>query len=610
MAQVIRKPRSGLFTALGELLFWTPELVEEGLGELLEAGFVLDRGAFLQIVPHTDDPRHVRVYTRDTASWVALGPVARGLLVELMRKADRAGIVDIGRAGAEGLARLLRIPLELLEPALGELLADGCVKRGERAGREALVLPNFEAAQEAAQSDAQRKRASRQKARDLLLAGAKGGPGKSRETEHRDNNPDGPECKDSEPGTSTGAVANVVPIRGAASEAVTPSHAESREVTTGHDESLLADPAELADPANLEGLASARACACAPAHASQGPGHAGPDFDSFVASGQVLATVSVAARDVTVAQQEGEMREGTGNEQAAPPQVRPWETLTEAERRRAERFRAAWNELFAVRPCYVHAWHVLGVHARDALEVADLHTLEDWRECFKKAQQLGYLRREPPRGKWRLTLSWFLGHDTEGTRNAERFFTAVMNGAWVDFGQGEQPPAQLELERPRAEPKPSSGGAGVGLVKCAAEGLAWTVNVRLSPCAGEFVGMVCARHRAELEAWHVAHPKDGPAGLRLVEWLKALATAEPPAPVAEPPPPARGATMARTAFVCCVRGKPGFGLCRGVHYRFGLCEAHTEQFDAWCEHAGSAPDKPSSAVRWIAAVQASGSSNA
>jgi hypothetical protein len=112
-----------------------------------------------------EDERYVRVYTRDTAELIGMSWQARALLWELMRKADRAGFVSLGRAGLRGLAGLVRMPLEVVEEALPDLLVDGCVVQLE--GR--LLLPNFVAAQETPRSDAARKRDQRMRERETAL---------------------------------------------------------------------------------------------------------------------------------------------------------------------------------------------------------------------------------------------------------------------------------------------------------------------------------------------------------------------------------------------------------------------------------------------------------
>lgn len=114
-----------------------------------------------------EDERYVRVYTRDTAEWLALGWEGQALAMMLLRKCDRAGIVHIGKAGVRGLAALVGVPLDVVERTLPLLLEDGMLQ----ATAGGYVFPNFIAAQETRSSDAQRKRDQRERDRDQAVAG-------------------------------------------------------------------------------------------------------------------------------------------------------------------------------------------------------------------------------------------------------------------------------------------------------------------------------------------------------------------------------------------------------------------------------------------------------
>lgn len=103
------------------------------------------------------DERYVRLYTRDTPDWVALGWEAQALLMLLMRKMDRAGVLHLGKSQEHGLAAMLHMPAEVVTRALARLLDDGCF---ERVGNS-LVMRNFLPAQEARQSDRHRQAESR-----------------------------------------------------------------------------------------------------------------------------------------------------------------------------------------------------------------------------------------------------------------------------------------------------------------------------------------------------------------------------------------------------------------------------------------------------------------
>lgn len=109
-----------------------------------------------------DDERFVKVYTRDTPDWLALGWEAHALFWELLRKSDRAGLFEVGKSGARGVAAVTGIPSEVVERALPILLEDGCI---ESHGAYLLVR-NFIEAQSANQSDKARAAKSRESARD------------------------------------------------------------------------------------------------------------------------------------------------------------------------------------------------------------------------------------------------------------------------------------------------------------------------------------------------------------------------------------------------------------------------------------------------------------
>lgn len=105
--------------------------------------------------------RWVKLYTRDTADWLTLSWQAQGLFALLLRKVNRLGMLDLGRHGKRGLAAHFGggAAWASLEPALDELLLDGCVAI---AGQH-LIIPNFAEAQAATQSPAQRKRTQRER---------------------------------------------------------------------------------------------------------------------------------------------------------------------------------------------------------------------------------------------------------------------------------------------------------------------------------------------------------------------------------------------------------------------------------------------------------------
>lgn len=117
--------------------------------------------------------RYVRVYTRDTTTWKLLDWRGRVVLSLLFRKVDRAGVLDVGHDGVHGLAAVLELPLEIVEAGIAQLTASrGGAPTVVDTGT-AYVLPNFLEAQEAPSSDAQRKRESRSRRRDVALAASR-----------------------------------------------------------------------------------------------------------------------------------------------------------------------------------------------------------------------------------------------------------------------------------------------------------------------------------------------------------------------------------------------------------------------------------------------------
>jgi cobalamin biosynthesis Mg chelatase CobN len=110
--------------------------------------------------------RYVRVYVRDTGDLLAVGWEGRAVLWEMMRKAERNGVVD---AEEDTLAELLRMPREMVATGLGRLLTRGVVDEGAIQGSPVYVIPNFMEAQESVQSDKQRQAELRARRRAMAL---------------------------------------------------------------------------------------------------------------------------------------------------------------------------------------------------------------------------------------------------------------------------------------------------------------------------------------------------------------------------------------------------------------------------------------------------------
>jgi hypothetical protein len=109
--------------------------------------------------------RYVRLYVRDTKTWCLLGWEGQSVLALLMRKMDRAGVLDDVRT-AEDIVVVLQngMPIEVARTGLARLIERDVLEATE-AG---LVAPNFMEAQEAVQSDAHRAREYRARRRDAV----------------------------------------------------------------------------------------------------------------------------------------------------------------------------------------------------------------------------------------------------------------------------------------------------------------------------------------------------------------------------------------------------------------------------------------------------------
>jgi len=105
---------------------------------------------------------YVRLYKRETTDDMLLSWEARALWHEMLKKFDRSGIIR-SRRGAPGLAALVKIPLEVVERALTDLLEDGRVAVTE--GEPGWIAPNFMAAQEAIKAGALRQKEYRDRHR-------------------------------------------------------------------------------------------------------------------------------------------------------------------------------------------------------------------------------------------------------------------------------------------------------------------------------------------------------------------------------------------------------------------------------------------------------------
>jgi hypothetical protein len=107
---------------------------------------------------------YVRLYTRETADDLELSWEAVALWRAMLCKFDRSGVIPV-RNGWPSIARMVRMPIDVVERAGPELVADGRV----RVTKHGFVSPNFTEAQTASKSDKLRQRESRDRRREIAL---------------------------------------------------------------------------------------------------------------------------------------------------------------------------------------------------------------------------------------------------------------------------------------------------------------------------------------------------------------------------------------------------------------------------------------------------------
>jgi hypothetical protein len=201
------------------------------------------------------------LYTRDTPQWLLAPWEGRAVLPLVVRKVDRAGLIDLGDDGMEALAALTMLPLEVVEVGMAYWLK----KRTFELVDGRLVMPNFLEAQEAAASDRKRATEHRERARDKARATTsvtfRDGSSRAREGVAAEGDPDA-ESAASANGASEPTVTNrdaTITNRDAPSRTVTIRHDRSHGVTPSRAvPSLLSSPplATLAESPARRGRAS------------------------------------------------------------------------------------------------------------------------------------------------------------------------------------------------------------------------------------------------------------------------------------------------------------------------------------------------------------------
>ena len=120
-----------------------------------------------------EDERYIRFFVRDTRRWIGWPWQARAVVGLVMRKLDRMGTVELGDEDGwswEGLADLVRLPVEVVAVGMDAMVADRTFVTKACDGTAVLVMPKFHAAQEFAKTNAERAKEYRDKKREKVLA--------------------------------------------------------------------------------------------------------------------------------------------------------------------------------------------------------------------------------------------------------------------------------------------------------------------------------------------------------------------------------------------------------------------------------------------------------
>lgn len=105
-----------------------------------------------------DEP-YVRLFIRDTKTWLRLGFEGQCVLMFLLRKLDRAGVLDGMDALESDVSLITGVPLDIVRVGMPRLLEQGVIEHvGDR-----VIMPNFLQAQSAVRSDRTRSRDLRER---------------------------------------------------------------------------------------------------------------------------------------------------------------------------------------------------------------------------------------------------------------------------------------------------------------------------------------------------------------------------------------------------------------------------------------------------------------
>jgi len=186
---------------------------------------------------------YVRLYTRETADDLELSWEAIALWRAMICKFDRSGVIPV-RNGWPSIARMVRMPVDVVERAGPELVTDGRV----RVTKHGFVAPNFTEAQTASKSDKLRQRESRDRRREVALTEPTGITKRRHDRSQAVTNRD-PKSRDvTLPLLSVAPVAPVaLPPVVETADAVTPKSTGRTKPTSDHLEAFRAARTEFSD---------------------------------------------------------------------------------------------------------------------------------------------------------------------------------------------------------------------------------------------------------------------------------------------------------------------------------------------------------------------------
>lgn len=112
-----------------------------------------------------EDEHYVRLYTRDTKTWLRWGWEGQCVFALLLRKLDKSGVLDDIDDPVEDVALLTGIPVEVVQVGLPKVLSSDAM----RIVGNCLVAPRYIEAQTARKSDALRAKESRDRRRAVAI---------------------------------------------------------------------------------------------------------------------------------------------------------------------------------------------------------------------------------------------------------------------------------------------------------------------------------------------------------------------------------------------------------------------------------------------------------